>query len=113
MNHMNLSRAGKLNKPGNMQKKRALESRRKKTVHHRIRLPMAKVDHFIDFVNRPYFYQDVAYGTKVIKLETGEKLAMPNVVRTVTRTTMINQYLQYCDEERFSPLSNRTLEEDS
>ena len=70
---------------------------------------MAKVDHFIDFVNRPYFYQDVAYGTRVIKLETGEKLAMPNVVRTVTRTTMINQYLQYCDEERFSPLSNRTL----
>ena len=80
-----------------------------KTVHHRIRLPMAKVDHFIDFVNRPYFYQDVAYGTRVIKLETGEKLAMPNVVRTVTRTTMINQYLQYCDEERFSPLSNQTL----
>ena len=76
-----------------------------KTVQHRIHLPMAKVDHFIDFVNRPYFYQDVAYGTRVIKLETGEKLAMPNVVRTVTRTTMINQYLQYCDEEMFSPLS--------
>ena len=80
-----------------------------KTVQHRIRLPMAKVDHFIDFVNRPYFYQDVAYGTRVIKLETGEKLAMLNVVRTVTRTTMINQYLQYCDEETFSPLSTRTL----
>ena len=80
-----------------------------KTVQHRIRLPMAKVDHFIDFVNRPYFYQDVAYGTREIKLETGEKLAMPNVVRTVTQTTMINQYLQYCDEERFSLLSTRTL----
>ena len=70
---------------------------------------MVKVDHFIDFVNRPYFYQDVAYGTRLIKLETGEKLAMPNVVRTVTRTIMINQYLQYCDEERFSPLSTQTL----
>ena len=80
-----------------------------KTVQHRIRFPMAKVDHFIDFVNRPYFYQDVAYGTRLIKLETGEKLTMPNVVRTVTRTTMINQYLQYCDEERFSPLCTRTL----
>ena len=80
-----------------------------KTVQHRIRLPMAKVDHFIDFVNRPYFYQDVAYGTRVIKLETGEKLTMPNIVRTLTRTTMINQYLQYCDEEMFSPLSTRTL----
>lgn len=97
---MSLSSAGKLNKPGNMLKKKD---------QHRIRLPMAKVDHFIDFVNRPYFYQDVAYGTRVIKLESGEKLAMPNIVRTVTRTTMINQYLQYCDEEKFSPLSTRTL----
>ena len=51
----------------------------------------------------------MAYGTRVIKLEMGEKLAMPNVVRSVIQTTMINQYLQYCDEERFSPLSNRTL----
>ena len=80
-----------------------------KTVQHRIRLPFATVDHFINFANRPYFYQDVAYGTRVIKLETGEKLTMPNVVRTVTRTTMINQYLQYCDERIFSPLSTRTL----
>ena len=70
---------------------------------------MVKVDHFIDFINRPYFYQDVAYGTRVINLETGEKLVMPNVVRTVTRSTMIHQYQQYCDEEKFSPLSIRTL----
>ena len=80
-----------------------------KTFHHRIRLPMAKVDHLPDFINKPYFYQDAAYGTRVIKLETGEKLTMPNVVRTVTRSTMIHQYLQYCDEEDFSPRSVRTL----
>ena len=70
---------------------------------------MAKFNHFVDFANRPYFYQEVAYGTRVIKLETGEKLAMPNVVYTVTRTTMITQYLQYCEEEAFLPLSTRTL----
>lgn len=80
-----------------------------KAFQHRIRLPVSKVDHFIDFVNRPYFYQDVAYGTRVIKLETGEKLSMPNVVCTVTQTTMIHQYLQYCDEVKLSPLSTRTL----
>ena len=106
MNRMSLSRAGKLNKPGNMLKKKDLESRRKKPSSIEFAF---EVDHFIDFVNRPYFYQDVAYGTRVIKLETGEKLTMPNVVRTVTRTTMINQYLQYFDEEMFSPLSTRTL----
>ena len=48
-------------------------------------------------------------GTRVIKLETGEKLTMPNVVRTLSRTTMINQYLQYCDEEMLSSLSTRTI----
>ena len=92
-----------------MLKKKDLEFHRKKTVQHRIRLLMANVDHFVDFVNGPYFYQDVAYGTREIKLGTGEKVAMPNVVRTVTRTTMINQYLQYCEEEAFLPLSTRTL----
>ena len=45
---------------------------------------MAKVDHFVDYVNRPYFYQNVAYGTRVITVETGKKLAMPNVMHTVT-----------------------------
>ena len=44
---------------------------------------MANVDHFVDF-NGPYIYQDVAYGTREMKLGTGEKLAMPNIVRTVT-----------------------------
>ena len=67
-----------------MLKKKDLEFHRKKTVQLRIRLLMANVDHFVDFVNGPYFYQDVAYGTREIKLGTGEKLAMPNVVRTVT-----------------------------
>ena len=107
-NHMSPSHAGKLNKQEHA-KEKGPRIPQEKTVQHRIRLPIAKVNHFVDFANRPYFYQDVAYGTRVIKLETGEKLAMPNVVCTVTRTTMITQYLQYCEEEAFLPLSTRTL----
>ena len=107
-NHMSPSRAGKLNKQEHA-KEKGPRIPQEKTVQHRIRLPMAKFNHFVDFANRPYFYQEVAYGTRVIKLETGEKLAMPNVVYTVTRTTMITQYLQYCEEEAFLPLSTRTL----
>ena len=76
---------------------------------HRIRLPLAKVDQFFDFINRPYFYQDVAYGTRVLKLYSREKIAMPNIVRTVKRTTMISQYIQFCEEEKFVPLSRSTL----
>lgn len=55
------------------------------TKKHRIYLKRVKVDHFIEFSNRPYFYQDVSYGTRVLKLESGERLTMPNVIRTVTK----------------------------
>ena len=33
-------------------------------IHHRVRIDMTKVDHFVEFINHPYFYQDVSYGTK-------------------------------------------------
>ena len=80
-----------------------------KPFRHRVRLSLPKVDHFIDFINRPYFYQVVAYGTRVIKLDNGEEMMMPNVVRTVTRSTMITQYHHFCEEEGFVPLSRLTL----
>ena len=34
---------------------------------------------------------------------------MPNVIRTMTRSTMIMQYLQHCEEESFEPASRLTL----
>ena len=76
---------------------------------HRVRLDMAKVDHFLNFINRPYFYQDVSYGTRKVKLDTGETVTMPNVVRVVTRSTMITQYIHHCSEDNFTPLSRATL----
>ena len=76
---------------------------------HRVCLPPAKLDHFLDFVNRPYFYQDVAFGTRKLMLNSGEKITMPNVIRKVTRSTMVRQYLQFCEEEQFEPLSRATL----
>ena len=80
-----------------------------KLVFHRVRLDSVKVNHFLEFINRPYFHQDVAYGTRTLKLSSGEQLLMPNVVRTVARSTMLAQYLQYCNEEEFEPLSRETL----
>ena len=80
-----------------------------KVVNHRVRLDTSKVDHFIDFVNRPYFYQDVAFGTRSMTLDDGSQITMPNVIRTVTRSTMIMQYLQHCKEECFEPVSRCTL----
>ena len=80
-----------------------------KTISHRVRLNRVQVDHFTDFINRPYFYQDVAYGTRTLQMDSGEKLKMPNVIRTVTRSTMINQYLKFFEEEMVEPLSRTTL----
>ena len=76
---------------------------------HRVRLLPAQLDHFLDFVNRPYFYQDVAFGTRKVKLKSGEKLTMPNIIRKVTRATMIRQYLKFCEEEQYEPLSRASL----
>ena len=76
---------------------------------HRVRLDMGKVDHFVEFTNRPYFYQDVSYGSKILTLDSGDRIEMPNVVRTVTRSTMIEQYLEYCKEQCYEPLGRSTL----
>ena len=80
----------------------------KKAISHRVRIDMVKLDHFLTFVDRPYFYQDVAYGQRTLKLESGERLAMPNIIRTVTRSTMIAQYLVFCEDDGFQPLSRAT-----
>ena len=77
--------------------------------YHRKRVDMSKVDHFVEFINRPYFYQDVSYGSRILKLDNGKTMEMPNVVRTVTRSTMISQYTQFCREENVEPLSRSTL----
>ena len=55
------------------------------------------------------FYQDVSFGTGKLKLDSGECISVPNVVRTVTRSTMISQYMHYCKDENFETLSRATL----
>ena len=81
----------------------------KKIKQNRIRIDRTKLDHFIDFANQPHYYQDVAFGTRNIKLDSGSKLTIPNVIRNVTRSTLISQYMQYCDEQKVMPLSRATL----
>ena len=80
-----------------------------KSSSYHVRLDTTLVDHFIDFINRPYSYQDVAFGTRKLKLNNGQEVLMPNVIRTVTRSTMISQYLMFCEEEQVVPLSRVTL----
>ena len=75
----------------------------------RTRLDPTKVDQFLDFVSSPSFLQDVAYGTKTLKLSSGEKIDIPNVVRTVISSRLILLYQAYCSESGFTPLGRSTL----
>ena len=67
--------------------------RRKRSILHLIGVQelefLSKVNHFIDLVNRQYFYQDVAFGKRTLTLDGEGKITMPKVIRTVTRSTMI------------------------
>ena len=77
--------------------------------HHRARIEYEKVDHFIDYISRPEFMQDVAFGTKTLKLDSGERLLIPAVIRTVIPSRIISQYLELCAIEEFVPAGERSL----
>ena len=55
------------------------------------------------------FTKYVAYGTRKLKLDSGQTLTMPNIIRNVTRSTLIQQYSKHCEEEEVQPLSRATL----
>ena len=75
----------------------------------RYRLPQEKLDHFLDFTSSPRFLQDAAYGTRHLKLSTGEKLEIPGVIRTLVNTRMVKLYQAYCNEIGFSLLGKTSL----
>lgn len=78
-------------------------------VLQRCRLDPVKVDHFLDFISSPTFLQDVAYGTMTQKLSSGEKIEIPDVVRTVVASRLIQLYQSYCKEYKFAHLGQSTL----
>lgn len=69
----------------------------------RTRLDPVKTNHFIGFITRPNFLQDVAYGTKELKLDSGERITIPNVIRTMVPSRIVKQYLSFCQETVFEP----------
>ena len=75
----------------------------------RCRLDAVKVDNFFDFFSSPSFLQDVAYGTRALKLECGQSLEIPNMVRTVTSSNLVHMYFNFCVESNFEPLRRSTL----
>ena len=51
----------------------------------------------------------MAYGTRKLKLDSGQTLTMPNIIRNVIRSTLIQQYFKHCEEEGVEPPRRATL----
>ncbi|KAK3725259.1 hypothetical protein QZH41_001292 [Actinostola sp. cb2023] len=76
---------------------------------YRTRISSAKTDHFIDYISRPELLQDVAFGTKTLKLDSGERIIIPAVIRTLIPSRIIEQYNCHCKEQGFEPAGERSL----
>ena len=61
----------------------------------RKRIDQGKVDHFISYILQPQLHQDVAFATKTLKLDSGERIIIPAVVRTLIPSRIIEQYTSY------------------
>ena len=44
---------------------------------YRERIENANIDHFLDYISRPELFQDVAFGTKTLKLDSGKEQFQP------------------------------------
>ena len=64
----------------------------------RTRLDPVKTSHFVNFIARPNFLQDVVYGTKEKSLTREKKITIPNVIRTMVSSRIIEQYISFCQE---------------
>jgi hypothetical protein len=80
-----------------------------KITRYRTGVTLPKIDHFIGFISDPNFVQEVAYGTRKLKLTSGEKIEMPNMVRNIITSGIPKQYTEYCKETGFKCLSTREL----
>ena len=57
-----------------------------------------KQKHFLEFLFGSNLMQDVAYGTTVIKFDSGEKQVLPHAVLTAMRSRVVQNYKQHCKE---------------
>ena len=53
--------------------------------------------------------QDLAFGTKLLKLDMGGSIIVSEVIRTMIPSRIIEQYSAYCKEHNFEPAGQRSL----
>ncbi|CAF2082378.1 unnamed protein product [Rotaria magnacalcarata] len=70
-----------------------------------------QIAHFVDFIVSPHVCTDLPFGEKVLKLSSGVELFIPNTIRNMGPTRIVDQYLFYCKEmcSDFEPLGKISL----
>lgn len=74
----------------------------------RQRVTQVQVEHFIEFFT-DHHLQDLPLCGKTVKLETGEQYDIPKVILTNIPSTIIDQYMESCVEQKFTHPSPATL----
>ena len=69
----------------------------------------AQIVHFIAFITSSHIIQDLPFGERSITLSNKETIKIPNVIRMMIPEMVVKQYLAYCEESSFKPLSRSTL----
>ena len=69
---------------------------------------MEKVRDFIELFSRSTFLQDIAFGTKTLKLSSSDRIPIPSVVRTMNASKIIFLYHEECREHGMEPLKECT-----
>ena len=75
------------------------------------RLPIAKVEHFLDFLFSSSLMQDVAYGVNKIKFNGGDEQKVANSILTMKYSHTIAYYRQFCSDTSFEPSVRAHYEE--
>ena len=75
----------------------------------RNKLDLGKVEHFIEFFISNGYFQDVAYGTTTLKLDSGQEIVVPRIIRTSIKLQLVNVYTDHCSLIGYKPLSQSSL----
>ena len=75
----------------------------------RMRVPTAKIDHFVAFISSNHVVQDLPFGERTITLSTKEIIKVPNVIRKLLPERIVKQYSSYSKESGFHPLGRTIL----
>ncbi|CAF1105919.1 unnamed protein product [Didymodactylos carnosus] len=70
-----------------------------------------QVEHFIDFILSPHICTDLPFGEQHLRLSTGVELYVPNTIRNMIPSRIVDQYFEYIAENNpgFPPLGRTSL----